>query len=60
MTGVAGREKKRAEERLRAFGAAKRVKAFKKCHDNESDLGIGESGDDDDTDEMDGELVMEI
>jgi hypothetical protein len=39
--------------------AGKRVKAFKKRHDNEPDQGIVES-DDDDTDDMDGELVIEI
>jgi hypothetical protein len=41
--------------------AGKRVKAFKKRHDNEPDLGIGES--DNDGDDMDGEygeLVIEI
>jgi hypothetical protein len=36
----------------------KRVKAFKKQHDNEPDLGSGES--DDDTGDTDGELVIEI
>jgi Fe-S cluster assembly scaffold protein SufB len=40
--------------------AGKRVKAFKKRNDNEPDLGIGESDNDDDTDGTDGELVIEI
>jgi hypothetical protein len=39
--------------------AGKRVKAFKKRHDNEPDLGIGES-DDDDTGRTDGELIIKI
>jgi hypothetical protein len=37
--------------------AGKRVKALKKCHDDEPDLGID---DDDDTDGVDGEIVIEI
>jgi hypothetical protein len=47
--------------------AGKRVKVFKKRHDNEPDLGIGESdddnddtNDDDNDDGMDGEIVIEI
>jgi hypothetical protein len=41
--------------------AGKRVKAFKKRHDYEPDLGIGKNDDnDDDTDGTDGELVIEI
>jgi hypothetical protein len=42
--------------------AGKRVKAFKKCHDNEPDLGIGGDDDesDDGTDGTDGEIVIEI
>jgi hypothetical protein len=42
--------------------AGKRVKAFKKRHDNELDLGIGDDDDesDDDTDGTDGEIVIEI
>jgi hypothetical protein len=39
--------------------AGKRVKAFKKWHDSEPDLGSGEN-DDDNTDGTDGELVIEI
>jgi hypothetical protein len=42
--------------------AGKRVKAFKKRHDDEPDLGIGGDDDEsnDDTDGMDGEIVIEI
>jgi hypothetical protein len=42
--------------------AGKRIKAFKKRHDNEPDLGIGGDDDDsgDDTDVTDGEIVIEI
>jgi hypothetical protein len=42
--------------------AGKRVKAFKKLHDNEPDLGIGDNDDesDDDMDGTDGEIVIEI
>jgi hypothetical protein len=39
--------------------AGKRVKAFKKRHDNEPDLGSTES-DDDDADRENGELIIEI
>jgi hypothetical protein len=39
--------------------AGKRIKAFKKRHDSDPDLESGES-DDDDTDGMDGELIIEI
>jgi hypothetical protein len=46
--------------------AGKRVKAFKKRHDDEPDLGIGDDdddnddGNDDDTDGADGEIIIEI
>jgi hypothetical protein len=39
--------------------AGKRIKAFKKWHDSDPDLESGES-DDDHTDGMDGELIIEI
>jgi hypothetical protein len=54
------------EMRIAVPVAGKRVKAFKKRHDNEPDLGIGESdddnddGNDDDTDGMDGKINIEI
>jgi hypothetical protein len=40
--------------------AGKRIKAFKKRHDSEPNLGSGESDDDDDMDGTNGELVIEI
>jgi hypothetical protein len=42
--------------------AGKRVKAFKKRHNNEPNLGIGDDDDesDDDTDGTDGEIIIEI
>jgi hypothetical protein len=43
--------------RIAVSVAGKRIKAFRKCHDDEPDL---ESVNDDDTDGEDGELIIEI
>jgi hypothetical protein len=40
--------------------AGKRIKAFKKQHNSDPDLGSEESDGDDNTDGMDGELIIEI
>jgi hypothetical protein len=48
--------------RLAVPVAGKRVKAFKKRHDNEPDLGVDDNDDDEDDDAggTDGEIVIEI